>query len=76
MIGTTYLAEPALYTTLILKVPKSTIPCERQTHMSENIGYVWHVWGRKPDSSMTLNTLVTTKNIWIREEEVKVQPLS
>ena len=43
MIGTTYLAKPALYAILILKGPKSAIPCERQTHVNENIGYMWHV---------------------------------
>lgn len=40
MIGTTYLAKPALCTTRTLKGPKSTIPCERQTHMNENWLYV------------------------------------
>lgn len=76
-IGTTYVAKPALYTILILKGSKSTIPWERQTHVNENIGYMWHVWGRKPDSSMTLNTLVTTKNcLNKRRGNRKVQLLS
>lgn len=76
-IGTTYVAKPALYTILILKGSKSTIPWERQTHVNENIGYMWQVWGRKPDSSMTLNTLVTTKNcLNKRRGNRKVQLLS
>lgn len=48
VIGTTYLAKAAVVTVLILNGPKSTTSWERQTHVNENSGYMWHDWGSIP----------------------------